>query len=95
MPLIITASNDLDSSVMIASVRQFQNPNRRGATMRMNTEGLHFVSTHVHNCIHILKNIYKNSLNYATFFTKLKIYLCIICDTSSFILSVCRCVISQ
>ena len=49
MPLIITASNDLDSSVMITSVRQFHNPNRRGATMRMNTEGLHFVSTH--NCI--------------------------------------------
>lgn len=44
MPLILTSSNDMDSSVMISSVREFHNPNRRGATMRMNTEGLNFVS---------------------------------------------------
>ena len=43
-PLIITASNDLDSSVMITSVRQFRNPNRRGATMRMNSDAVEFVS---------------------------------------------------
>ena len=43
-PIIMTASNDLDSSVMIASVKEFHNPNRRGATMRMNTEGVNFVS---------------------------------------------------
>ena len=58
-PLIITASNDLDSSVMIASVREFHNPNRRGATMRMNTEGVDFVS--------ILKHRSSKLYNYACY----------------------------
>ena len=43
-PIIMTASSDLDSSVMIASVKEFYNPHRRGATMRMNSEGVNFVS---------------------------------------------------
>ena len=43
-PLVITASNDLDSSVMITSIRQFRNPNRCGATMRMNNDAVEFVS---------------------------------------------------
>ena len=38
------ASNNLDDSVMIASVRRFRNPNRRGATMRMNSDAVKFVS---------------------------------------------------
>ena len=59
MPLIITVSNDLDSSVMIASVRQFHNPNRGGATMRMNTEGVDFVSNR--NCITWYLRDYKNT----------------------------------
>ena len=46
-PLIISASDDLDSSVMISSVREIHNPNRRGATMRMNTEAIDFVSIFV------------------------------------------------
>ena len=41
---ILIASDNLDSSVMITSVRQFRNPNRRGATMRMNCDALEFVS---------------------------------------------------
>lgn len=45
-PLTLTASNNLDSSVMIASVQEFHNPNRRGATMRMNTDGLNYVSSY-------------------------------------------------
>ena len=52
-PLIITASNDLDSSVMISSVREFHNPNRRGATLKMNTEGVQFVSILAYN--HLLE----------------------------------------
>lgn len=51
-PLIISASNDLDSSVMITSVKVLQNPNRRGATMRMNSEGVNFVSMLV-NCTYV------------------------------------------
>ena len=43
-PIIMTASNDLNSSVMISSVKEFHNPNRRGATMKMNTDGVNFVS---------------------------------------------------
>jgi len=40
----MAASNDLDSSVMISSVQEFRNPNRRGATMRMNSDAVKFVS---------------------------------------------------
>ena len=43
-PIIMTASNDLNSSVMISSVKEFHNPNRRGATMKMNIDGVNFVS---------------------------------------------------
>ena len=42
----MAASNDLDNSVMISSVREIRNPNRRGATMRMNSAAVKFVSSH-------------------------------------------------
>ena len=41
----MAASNDLDSSVMISSIRLIRNPNRRGATMRMNSDAVEFVSS--------------------------------------------------
>ena len=41
---ILIASNNMDNSVMITRVRQFRNPNRRGATMRMNGDAVEFVS---------------------------------------------------
>ena len=44
----MTASNSMDSSVMITTVRQFRNPNRRGATMRMNSDAVEFVSNFVY-----------------------------------------------
>ena len=44
MPIITAASDDMDNSVMIASVRNFQSRTRRGAVMRMNSEGVRFVS---------------------------------------------------
>ena len=44
MPIILTASNDLDNSVMITGVNEFNNRRRRGATMRMNKEGVELVS---------------------------------------------------
>ncbi|XP_065911323.1 uncharacterized protein [Dysidea avara] len=40
MPVIVTASNDMNNSVMITGIREFQNRNRRGATMRMNHDGV-------------------------------------------------------
>ena len=43
----MTASNNSDSSVMITSVREFRNPSRHGATMRMNSDALEFVSNFV------------------------------------------------
>ena len=46
-PLIMTASNNLDSSVMITSVRELRNPNRCGAAMRMNSDAVEFVSNFV------------------------------------------------
>ena len=46
-PLIMIASNNLDSSVMITSVRELRNPNRRGAAMRMNSDAVEFVSNFV------------------------------------------------
>ena len=45
---ITIASNSLDSSVMITRVRQFRNPNRRGAAMRMNSDAVEFVSCFVY-----------------------------------------------
>ena len=48
---IMTASNNLDSSVMITSVREFRNPNRRGAAIRMNSDALEFVSNFWLNCM--------------------------------------------
>lgn len=44
MPIIITASDDMNNSVMITGVRNFQNRNRRGAVMKMNNDGVKFVS---------------------------------------------------
>ena len=44
MPIITAASDDMDNSVMITSVRNFQSRNRRGAVMRMNSEAVNFVS---------------------------------------------------
>ena len=41
---IMIASNSIHSSVMFKSVRQFRNPNHRGATMKMNSDALEFVS---------------------------------------------------
>ena len=50
MPIITAASDDMDNSVMIASVRNFQSRHRRGAVMRMNSEGVRFVSyTTIHS----------------------------------------------
>ncbi|XP_065892021.1 uncharacterized protein [Dysidea avara] len=40
MPIIIASSSDLDSSVMITGVNEFNSRRRRGATMRMNREGV-------------------------------------------------------
>ena len=48
---LMIASNNLDSSVMITSVRQFRNPNRRGATMRMNSDAVEFVSNYCYNTV--------------------------------------------
>jgi len=45
MPLIIAATNDIDNSVMIAGVNEFQNRHHRGAIMRMNSDGVDFVSS--------------------------------------------------
>ena len=45
--LIMTASNNLDSSVMIGSVREFRNPSRLGAAIRMNSDAVEFVSNFV------------------------------------------------
>ena len=47
MPIIILASNDFDNSVMITGVNEFNNGRRRGATMRMNMEGVELVSDRV------------------------------------------------
>ena len=44
MPIIISASSDLDNSVMITGVNEFNSRRRRGATMRMNMEGVELVS---------------------------------------------------
>ena len=44
MPIIIASSSDLDSSVMITGVNEFNSRRRRGATMRMNREGVELVS---------------------------------------------------
>jgi len=43
MPVIVTSSNDMNNSVMITGIREFQNRNRRGATMRMNSDGVKLV----------------------------------------------------
>jgi len=43
MPVIVTASNNMNDSVMITGIREFQNRNRRGATMRMNSDGVRLV----------------------------------------------------
>ena len=41
------ASSDFDNSVMITGVNEFNNGRRRGATMRMNMEGVELVSVRV------------------------------------------------
>ena len=47
MPIIISASSDFDNSVMITGVNEFNNRRHRGATMRMNKEGVELVSNRV------------------------------------------------
>jgi len=51
MPVIVTASNDMNNSVMITGIREFRNRNRRGATMRMNRDGVRLVRVlkHMHD----------------------------------------------
>ena len=44
MPSIIAAINDIDNSVMIAGINEFQNRQHRGAVMKMNSDGVDFVS---------------------------------------------------
>ena len=39
----MSASNDLDSSVMVSSIQEFHNPNYFGATMKMNAEAIDYV----------------------------------------------------
>ena len=44
MPTITIASDDMNNSVMITGVHNFQTHNRRGAVMRMNSDGVKYVS---------------------------------------------------
>jgi len=47
MPIIIAATNDIENSVMIAGINEFQNRYRRGAIMKMNSDGVDFVSSFI------------------------------------------------
>ena len=47
MPIITAAINDVENSVMITGINEFQNRHHRGAIMRMNSDGVIFVSSFI------------------------------------------------
>ena len=47
MPIITAATDDLDNSMMITGINEFQNLHHRGAIMRMNSDAVNFVSCYV------------------------------------------------
>jgi len=46
MPAIASATNDIDSSVMIDDVKEFHSPNFHGAIVKMNHDGVDMVGDH-------------------------------------------------